>query len=182
MTSRRTRALLTVLGVCVFAAIGFVVLQEPVRALETSASAAILHVFGVDGIHDVGRTTLLVIPHSRAAFRVLITPSCSSIASLLAFGCLTPLVPGRTATGRLLAAATATLLIAAGNLVRITGSIAIGVIAGRGSLVLFHDWVGTMFTVVYTLGGYVLLLTFLLPRERSAPSMYRPSTELAHAR
>jgi carbamoyl-phosphate synthase large subunit len=178
--SRRAATFLTVLGVCVFAGLGFVVLQEPVRTVETTVSAAILNLVGLDGIHDVGRTTLLVVPDTQAAFHVLITPSCSSIASLLAFGCLTPLVPRRTSTSRFVAAGIAALLIVVGNLARITGSIAIGLVAGRTSLVLFHDWVGTMFTVVYTIAGYVLMLTFLLPRVPSRSQTW-PSRELAHA-
>lgn len=169
MISRTTATFLKVGGICAVAAIGFVLLHEPMRAAEAAISVRLLNVLGFDDIHGVGRTTLLVIPAHRAAFHVLITPSCSSIASVLAFGCLAPLVPSRTSTGRIMAVSATALLIIAGNIVRITASIATGLVAGRGSLILFHDWVGSMFTVVYTLVGYILLLSFLLPERSRVP-------------
>jgi hypothetical protein len=55
--------------------------------------------------------------------------------------------------------------VVAGNILRISASLAVGLVAGRTSLVLFHDWVGSMFGFGYTLGGYVLLLYLLLPSD-----------------
>lgn len=165
--------------VCACAALGFVLLQEPVRALEAGASIAILHAFGADSVLAVANTTVLVAPRQGAAFDVLITPSCSSLASILALGCLSPLTPWRPLARRIAATGTATGLIAAGNVLRIAGSIAVGIVAGRSSLVLFHDWVGSMFTFVYTMGGYIVMLALLLPR--SAGPYVRANGLVPHA-
>lgn len=163
MISRSTLVLLKVVGVCAGAGVGFVLCQESMRAAEASMTIATLSAFGADGVHAVGRTTLLVIPHQQAAFHVLITPSCSSIASVVAFACLAPVIRMRSVARRAAGFGVATILIVTGNVVRIAGSVAVGLVAGRGSLVLFHDWVGSMFTVVYTLTGYMIMLAFLLP-------------------
>jgi exosortase/archaeosortase family protein len=163
--TRSGTTLLKVLAVCVAAAAGFVLFHEPVRALETRAALWVLGLVGDPSMYPVGPTTVLIVPRTQAAFNVLITPSCSSLSSLLAFGCLGPLTGRFPISRRVTAVATAAGVVAGGNILRIAGSMAIGLVAGRSSLVLFHDWVGSMFTLVYTLGGYVLMLGFLLPRK-----------------
>jgi len=178
--SRAGLVLLKIVAVCAFAGGGFVVLQSSMRAAEAAAAVGLMRLLGSHSVIAAGRTTLLVVPYSRAAFHVLITPSCSSIASVLAFGCLVPLVPSRTIAERVRAFAVATVMIVGGNIVRITASVAMGVVAGRSSLVLFHDWIGSMFTVVYTLVGYIVMLWVLLP-ARSDEWLTRDG-EALHAR
>ena len=168
MIDRAGSTALKVATVCTVAALGFVLFQDAVRSLEARASLAVLHAFGAHTVLGIASTTVLVVPHHSAAFDVLITPSCSSLASLLAFGCLAPLTPWRPLRRRVFAAGTAAAVIAVGNVLRIAGSIAIGLVAGRASLVLFHDWVGSMFTFIYTMGGYILMLSFLLPSSSNA--------------
>jgi len=161
---RSTRTLLMVLGICVGAVVAFVALQGLVRSFEAQTATRILRALGSNGVHRAGSTRLLIVPGHRPAFHVLITPSCSSLASVLAFACLLPLSPHAPALRRTLGVTSAAALIVCGNVLRVTGSIAVGLLAGRASLVLFHDWVGSTFTFVYTLVGYVVLLTVLLPR------------------
>jgi len=167
MIARTDRVALYVVGVCALAALGFAVLHRPVRTIEASTAIGLLRAFGATGVHGGGTSSVLVTPAHRAAFFVLVTPSCSSLASLLAFGCLYPLLP-RSSAGRSIAAlATAVGVVAIGNIIRITASIAIGLVAGRASLVLFHDWVGSMFTFVYTITGFIVMLSMVLPKERT---------------
>ena len=64
-----------------------------------------------------------------------------------------------------------TLAVLAGNLMRIAASLSAGTWAGRACLVLFHDWVGTMFTFASILGGYVLMLYVLLPDRQPTPAL-----------
>ncbi len=165
MIDRAGRTIIKVAIVCGAAAGGFVLLQGTVRSFETQCSLWLLHLFASHSVLAIAPTTVLIVPRYHAAFDVLITPSCSSLASLLAFGCLAPLTPRCPLRRRLLAAGTAGLVIGVGNILRIAGSIGVGLLAGRASLVLFHDWVGSMFTFVYTMGGYILMLTMLLPRS-----------------
>jgi carbamoyl-phosphate synthase large subunit len=157
-----------VLTICVVAALGFALFQETMRAAEARAALALLSAVGLESVRAVDATSVLVISGDQPAFHVLITASCSSLASLIAFACLGPLAPRGSAGRRTLAVLSACCVIAVGNAVRIAGSIAVGLVAGRASLVLFHDWVGSMFTFVYTMSGYVLMLALLLPKGERA--------------
>jgi len=74
------------------------------------------------------------------------------------------------------ALAAAATVIFAGNIVRIAASVAIGAVAGRGSLVLFHDWVGSAFALAYTIGGYVLMLWLLLPADAAPVTGHEVTT------
>lgn len=166
--TRSGRTATTVALMCVIAVVGFVLLQEHVRALEAEGAAQFLRLLGAHGIRRDDATRLLVIPAHHPAFHVLITPSCSSLASLIAFGCLFPFAPHTALATRARAVGTAASIVFSGNILRIAASVAVGLVAGRASLVLFHDWVGSTFTFVYTVGGYMLLLAVLLPRRARA--------------
>ena len=52
------------------------------------------------------------------------------------------------------------------NLLRIGLSIWVGVLTGSPGLVLFHDWVGTAFGIIYILMGFMVFLAILLPSNR----------------
>jgi carbamoyl-phosphate synthase large subunit len=64
---------------------------------------------------------------------------------------------------RVLAFLVAAVVILTGNVLRIAASLWVGLEAGPGSLVLFHDWVGTLFALTYTLVGFFLMLYLILP-------------------
>jgi exosortase/archaeosortase family protein len=171
MMGRSGGTFLKVFAICVAAVVGFLLFHDAVRAFETRAALWVLGVAGAPGLHAVGPTTVLIVPRSHAAFNVLITPSCSALSSLLAFGCLGSLTARYPLARRATAIATAVGIVASGNVLRIAGSMAIGLVAGRTSLILFHDWVGSMFTLVYTLGGYILMLGLLLRRTAKTPRL-----------
>lgn len=59
--------------------------------------------------------------------------------------------------------------VVGGNFLRICSSVVVGLYAGRPSLVLFHDWVGSVIGFAFTLGGFVLMLWILLPARSSTP-------------
>jgi exosortase/archaeosortase family protein len=110
-------------------------------------------------------TSILVLPYHGIAFRALITPSCSAAASLLALAFLSSLSPRYGPGRRFVATAAALLMVAVGNIARISLSVLAGLFSGVSSLVLFHDWVGGIMTFVYTLGGYITMLMILLPGD-----------------
>jgi exosortase/archaeosortase family protein len=142
----------------------FAVLQGPARETETGAATWLLRSAGISGVEQSSGSSVLV-SSSHGMFQAIITPSCSALASVLAIICLAALVPGYGGGRRLGAAAAAVGVVVAGNVVRIAGSLAVGLAAGRASLVLFHDSVGNIFSFAYTLGGYILMLWLLLPAE-----------------
>jgi carbamoyl-phosphate synthase large subunit len=132
-----------------------------VRRFETGTAIALVRPLSAR-VFRPSATTIGVVPISGRPFQAVVTPTCSSLSSVLAIvglGSLCP--PSRRRTAAVLAAVAT---VAAGNVVRIAASVAVGVAAGRGSLILFHDWVGSVFAFAYTLGGYILLLSVLLSR------------------
>lgn len=149
----------------VFVLGAFAALQGPVRRLEASVAASItewltggnLPVFGVD---------ILVFPQNDSFFIAVLTPSCSSLAAVLAMSTLGWLAPDRRRPRRLGALLLASGVIIVGNMVRLVGSLAVGVWFGRIGLIAFHDVVGGTLTFVYILGGYLLMLWALLPKDR----------------
>lgn len=165
MTRHARLAALHVVVVVATVVGGFVLLQHPVRVFEADAATTVLRAFGAGNLFVLDNS-IQVFPSGHEPFRAVITPSCSALTSVLALLCLATLTPRRFGRRRYPAALAAALTIAVGNLVRITASIAVGLLAGPSSLVLFHDWVGTMLTFAYTLGGYVLMLYLLLPADR----------------
>jgi carbamoyl-phosphate synthase large subunit len=151
-------------------ALGFVLLQHSVRVGETWLSAAIARAVDPHRVTVLQRTSILVTPAHRPAFLAIVTPSCSSAASMCSIVCLATLVRGVSTTRRVLATTAAVVTVVAGNILRISGAILIGLAAGRASLVLFHDWVGSVFSFSYTLGGFILLLYLILPDLRHVPA------------
>jgi carbamoyl-phosphate synthase large subunit len=169
VSGRGAAVVLRLAAVLVIALVGFAVLQGPSRRLETRTTVALLGIGGHGRVFLASATSIGVVPARHAAFRAVVTPTCSALSSVLAIGCLASLA-GRSRR-RLGALITAVVTVTAGNVLRIGASILVGLLAGRSSLVLFHDWVGSAFAFAYTLGGYVLMLYLLLPRHRPVERM-----------
>lgn len=172
MTRQRVYVWLRVGFVVVMTPLLFVLLQVPARAIELQADVGMLRLLGVHSVLQVSGPNALVAPwHSNAWFWIEVAPSCSSLASLLTLGCLAAALPRRVAPfpRRLVAYAVAAGAIFLGNMIRIDASIFAGLVDGRASLVLFHDWVGSIFGFAYTMAGFIFMLFVLLPR-RKAPA------------
>jgi exosortase/archaeosortase family protein len=167
MTEQRRVALgklaLAVAVVC----IGFGLLQRPARGLEAACVGWLLRALGAEGVGPVVGSSIAVFPRNHAPFVAVVSASCSSIAAVLTIVCLGAIAPRQAGRRRLTATVAAIAVVVAGNIVRIAGSVAIGLVAGRSSLVLFHDWIGGLFTFLYILVGYTLMLILLLPRSRA---------------
>jgi exosortase/archaeosortase family protein len=149
--------------------VGFALLQHPARVIESHAVAGLLSLAGANGTHVVLGTHVQVLPATHGFMLASVTPSCSSLASLLAISCLAAVSGMATRPRRLMALSIALAVIAVGNVLRMAASLGIGFIAGRSALLLFHDWVAGIFTFCYVLFGYVLFLYLVLPdRRRSA--------------
>jgi exosortase/archaeosortase family protein len=151
---------------------GYLVLAGPARHLEALAAVSILRALGARDVFVSGGAMVGIIPPDGPAFHALVTSTCSSLSSLLALACLGRLMPPRPARSRAIAAALG--VVAVGNVVRITASVAMGLVAGRASLVLFHDWVGSLFAFGYTLGGYILMVALLLPKQTASTTAVAP--------
>lgn len=162
MNHRLRTALVQIATILAATTIGFVALQLPFRRAEAWSAAHLLQLDGARHVSLATSTSIVVFPSHGPAFRALVTPSCSAVSSVLALVCLGWAASTRRRARRLRAVAAAVLTVAVGNVLRIAGSLAVGIMAGRVALVLFHDWIGSVFAFGYTLGGYVLLLYLIL--------------------
>jgi exosortase/archaeosortase family protein len=144
---------------------GFALLQQWMRGVETSATVDVLHALGVGGVSRGYQASIIIDARQAGAFAAILTPACSSLASLLALAGLAVLRPTGDRRRLALAVGAAMAVVFAGNIARIAASIGVGLLTGPSALVLFHDWVGSLFAFAYTLGGFVLMLWVLLPRD-----------------
>ena len=144
---------------------GFWLCEKAARHAEMLASVGMMRLFGAANVAAAGPSGILVDPAHHDPFIAVITPSCSSLASVLAISCLAFLARSYPLGRRILAVSAAIGSVVIGNILRIVGSIGVGLISGRSSLVLFHDWVGSIFGLAYTLFGYLIMLYILLPPE-----------------
>lgn len=178
MNRQRWLVWLRVAFVLVTTPLVFVLIQAPVRHIELLVDIGAIHLVGVTGVPLVMGTSALVRPSSSGQFWVYLSPSCSSLASILTLGCLAAVLPRRVVGGRsrFLAFTAASAAVFIGNLLRIDLSIAAGLLDGRAVLVLFHDWAGSIFGFAYTLGGFIVMLWLLLPPRREAGIALLPPT------
>ena len=160
MTGRRVRVAASLLAGLVVAYAGFYVLVGPVRGLEIRG---VLGLFGNSRITVVQGDTFQVLAQRGLPFRAEVTPYCSSLIALLALAVICVFVLRGPLLRRLGALAVSALVVLAGNVLRIAASLWMGDHFGVRWLVLFHDWVGTLFALAYTMVGFFLMLSLLLP-------------------
>ncbi|GEM_PF-1079450 len=158
------RSILRVLTVMAAVGGGFVLLEAPFRRFEILVCFHALRALGAHSVAATAGATMLITPRS-GAFWIVLTPSCSSLSAILAVLALALCL--RPASGRrwYVGSAVAVAVVFVGNIIRIDSSVAIGLVAGRAALVLFHDWVGSIFGFASVLGAWVLLLWLQLPRH-----------------
>ncbi len=145
---------------------GFVLLLDPWRHGEANAVTSVLNVVGIDRVRGGFGNQVLVMPSDHHAFLASISPSCSALAAILAFGAIAMFLVRGEPRRRFLAFSGAALLIMVCNLLRIAMSIFVGLETSQHGLVVFHDWVGTAFGLLYVLGGFTLFLFLLLPSNK----------------
>jgi exosortase/archaeosortase family protein len=168
MTRRARRCAIRVVMVLVAATAGFAFLQGPTRHLEALATGWTLHLVAGGRAPLAIGAAIIVLPAHGQAFSALVTPACSVLASVLALVCLASLAASSRSRSRrreLAALGAAVATVSAGNIIRMAAVLWVGSVGGRGALVLFHDWVGAVFTFGYTLFGYILMLYLVLPRR-----------------
>lgn len=168
MTYSARRAIPRALFIVAASVAGFVVFEHPARTIESHAVAGLLSFAGAHGTQVLLGTYIQVLPAHHGVLVASVTPSCSSLASLLAISGIAAISGVGSRSRRLTALCVALAVIAIGNILRMAASLGVGFIAGRSALVLFHNWVAGMFTFAYVLAGYALFLYLVLPDRRRA--------------
>jgi carbamoyl-phosphate synthase large subunit len=136
--------------------------QAQVRYLEAVVSVALLKAMNLSQAHAVAPDSIEAFPPGHTGFVVNVTPSCSSLAPILSVGLLATLLPTKSRSRLCRAILLGVAVIAIGNILRIVLSVMVGYVSSSAALILFHDWVGSVFSFLYTLFGFVLLLGSLL--------------------
>jgi len=157
--------------------VAFVLLLDPWRDIEASVIANGFNQLGVPGASHAFGYRILVVPDAATPFLATISPSCSALAALLAFASISLFLVTGDATRRLLAFLAASALVLGCNFLRIGLSIWVGLHSDIKGLTIFHDWVGTLFGLLYVLGGFTLYLWVLLPSNRRLLREYDAETK-----
>ena len=135
---------------------------------EAAWVVAALHLVGVRSVSGALPGHILIFRPDGDVLNAVVTSSCSAILSLVGLVALTVAILRRRrlhAIGGLLAAIAAVLVA---NDLRLAASTLAGLWWGRSSLVLFHDWVGTLWTLASTLGGFLVMVWLTLPGAERA--------------
>ncbi|MET0420942.1 MAG: exosortase/archaeosortase family protein [Acidimicrobiia bacterium] len=146
--------------------VGFVLLVNPWRVLEATGITGALQVFGSNRVRDGYGNRILVIPWNERPFLATISPSCSAVAAVLAFGAIAAFMVKGAAHRRVLAFLAGSAFVIGCNVVRIAVSIFVGINTGASGLVVFHDWVGTLLGLIALLGGFVIFVFVQLPSTK----------------
>lgn len=161
--TRRRFVVFSALAMALLVAVGgFQLLNGPARRLEAMLIMAVLRPAG-SRASVVNDTYFQLLPPDQAAFRAQLTPYCSSIVPILALATIGFFILHGSWPRRVLSVGAAAALVLACNVARISGSLWMGYEYGGNALVLFHDWIGTFFALVYTMAGFFLMLYLLLP-------------------
>ena len=168
-SSRRlVPVLLDLLLAVVICAVGFEYGAGFLQVHEARWVANVLTAVGVDSVSDSLERHILVFRPDGEIILAEVTESCSSILSVLGLTALTAVVlRGRRqhAVAGLVVAVAALLAL---NHLRLAGSTVAGLVWGTPALVLFHDWVGTVWNLAATLGGFLLMVCITLPTAERA--------------
>ncbi len=146
--------------------IAFNLLIDPWRQWEARAITGVLTLIGVTGAGRSYGNEILVTPDHSSPFLATISPSCSALAAVLTFVAISLFLLRGEPARRVVACIGASVLVFVCNLLRIGLSVLVGVATDSHGLVVFHDWVGTAFGLVYVLGGFTFFLWLLLPSNR----------------
>jgi len=130
--------------------------------------AGALRLLGLDRVSGVLPGHILVFRTGGGVLNAEVTASCSAVLSVLGLTALTLTVLRSRrlhAVVGLVAAAAGVVLL---NDLRLAFSTVAGLWWGKDALLLFHDWVGTVWTFASTLVGFLLMVCLTLPAAERA--------------
>jgi exosortase/archaeosortase family protein len=133
--------------------------------MRTLEQTAVLRVFAVlrPRTSIVGDHNFQVLSPGHYPFRAVLTPYCSSLVSILALAAIAVFILRGPIFKRVSAFIVAGMFVLCCNVIRIGTALWAGLRFGPSGLVLFHDWLGTVFGLLYTLAGFLLMLYLMLP-------------------
>jgi carbamoyl-phosphate synthase large subunit len=168
-SARRRRSivleLLLTAAICV---LGFRFGASWMQVHEAAWVVAFLHLCGTDAVSGVLPGHLLIFRPGGEVLDAVVTASCSAILSLLGLVALTLAVLRSQRWHAVWGVTVACIAVLVVNDARLAASTMAGLWWGGNALLLFHDWVGSLWNFAATLGGFLLMVSLALPESRRA--------------
>lgn len=167
-TKRRLLVLAELLLALAICLVGYYFGAPWLQVQEATWTVTALRLVGFDGISGVLPGHVLIFRDGGDVLVAEVTASCSSILSVVGLTALT-VVAFRQRRGHALIGLVVSLaVIVVLNGLRLVISTLAGLWFGQPSMVLFHDWVGTLWNLASTLGGFLLMVCVALPTSERA--------------
>jgi carbamoyl-phosphate synthase large subunit len=157
--------LLVAVGICLA---GYYLAAGWFRVHEAAWVVAALHLCGVDAVSAVLPGHILMYRGPHDILDGVVTTSCSSVLTAVGLTALTVSVLRRRKLHAVVALAGALVVVMAANCLRLSLSAMAGMWWGEPAMVAFHDWVGTIWTLLSTLTGFLLMVCMTLPAAERA--------------
>lgn len=167
--TRRRSAVLLDLGVAVaICLLGYVYAAPFFREYEALGAVAVLRMLGVGEVSDVVPEQILLFRPGGEVLAGVVTTSCSALLTVVGLASLTSAVMRSRRLYAVLGLVVATAAVLVANNVRLVLSALAGLWWGSPALTLFHDWIGTLWALVATLLGFLLMVYVALPTAHRA--------------
>jgi exosortase/archaeosortase family protein len=138
------------------------------REQEAAMAVALLHLAGVQDVSAVLPGHILMFRENGDVLDGVVTTSCSSLLSVMGLTALNVAVMRSRRGHALLGLVAAIVAVIAANGVRLVLSALAGLWWGGPAMTLFHDWVGTLWALATTLGGFLVMVAVSLPAAERA--------------
>jgi exosortase/archaeosortase family protein len=135
---------------------------------EASWSVAVLRLLGEQRVSDAIPGHILMFRPGGEILDGEVTTSCSSILTVIGLVALTVAVLRKRRWHAVYGLAVGLVAVVVANDLRLIASALAGLHWGKPAMILFHDWVGTIWTLGFTLIGFLIMVWVTLPtRERA---------------
>lgn len=168
-TTRRQAVVLLDLALAVaICLVGYFYAAPWFRKYEALGAVAVLRLIGVDEVSDVVPEQILLFRSGGEVLAGVVTTSCSALLTVVGLTALTSTVTRSRGVYAVLGLLVSTVAVLLANCVRLVLSALAGLWWGAPALTLFHDWVGTLWALVATLLGFLLMVYVALPTAHLA--------------
>jgi exosortase/archaeosortase family protein len=167
--ARRRWAILMEIGIAVgICLVGYYGAASWFRVHEALWTVRALQLVGVEQVSGVLPGHILMFRSDGELLNGEVTTSCSSILTIVGLTALTAVVLRNRHLHALGGLLVALVTVVVANDLRLIASALAGIRWGEPAMVLFHDWVGTVWTLAATLGGFLLMVCLTLPAAERA--------------
>jgi carbamoyl-phosphate synthase large subunit len=167
-TRRRFAVLLEVLVAVAICLVGYRYGATWFKEHEARWSVAVLRLLGEERVSDAIPGHILMFRSGGEVLDGEVTTSCSSILTVIGLVALTVAVLRNRRWHAVYGLAVGLVAVVVANDLRLIASALAGLHWGKPAMILFHDWVGTIWTLGFTLIGFLIMVCLTLPTSDRA--------------